>query len=601
MGRRQRASCVTGNHGDDLSLWLCHRVTGQGMSISFADGNGLIAERDAVSGQVPTLIATPDSHYAIAVDGSGNVYFNDYSAGIVAKIPAAFVSPASVTALSTAGSDSPPPVFPANTDLTGVFAPTSDQTWLTFSSVVNGVVNFSFAANTTGLPRTANITLLGRSIAVTQGLAQTITFASPGNVTPGTYTLIATASSGLPITFTSNTTSICTVAGSVLTAAGPGTCFIAASQPGNTTYTPAANVVQDFFVAPSSQTINFGAIGNVPLSTAPFNLTATASSALTVQYVSKTLSVCTVSGSTVTIVTSGGCSITASQPGNANFAAAPPITQHFTVLFLDIQPTDFDASAADLLAQYGITAGCGSNDYCPNDNVTRAQMAIFMVRAIEGGDNFTFSPTPYFTDVQTTDFGFKWIQKMKELGITAGCGTNTYCPNDNVTRAQMAIFIIRARLGVNLAGSPPSFTYSTTSSFTDVAPGDLGFAWIQRMKRDGVTAGCGTNTYCPNDPVTRGQMAIFIMRAAFNLLLPANTPVLTQISPSVLPVRHLGRPFTITGANTNFVQGTTTVSPLPGITIGAVTVNSPTSLTVQLTAAANATVQPLFRHGHNRR
>ena len=176
-----------------------------------------------------------------------------------------------------------------------------------------------------------------------------------------------------------------------------------------------------------------------------------------------------------------------------------------------------------------------NNDYCPNANVTRAQMAIFMVRAIEGGDNFNFSATPYFSDVQTNDFGFKWIQKMKELGITAGCTVTAYCPNDNVTRAQMAIFIVRARLGVNLAGSPPSFSYSTTPSFTDVAAGDFGFAWIQRMKRDGVTAGCTTTTYCPNDPVTRGQMAIFIMRAAFNLLLPANTPVLTQISPSVLP------------------------------------------------------------------
>src|ERR1019366_3124192 len=346
-----------------------------------------------------------------------------------------------------------------------------------------------------------------------------------------------------------------------------------------------------FTVSQAPQTITFAAPGAVTLPASPFTLNATASSGLTVTFTSNTPSVCTVSGSTVTILVSGGCSITASQTGNANYAAAALVTQRFTVLFADIQPTDFDATAAGLLAQYGITAGCGNNDFCPNANVTRAQMAIFMVRAIQGGDNFTFSALPYFTDVQTTDFGFKWIQKMKELGITAGCGTNTYCPNDNVTRAQMAIFIVRARLGVNLAGSPPSFTYSTTPSFTDVAATDFGFAWIQRMKRDSVTAGCTATTYCPNDPVTRGQMAIFIMRAAFNLLLPVNTPGLTQISPSALPVGTSGT-YTITGTNTNFVQGTTTVSPLPGVTIGTVTVNSPTSLTVHLTAAANATPQP---------
>ena len=443
----------------------------------------------------------------------------------------------------------------------------------------------------TSSPEVIVLSTLGYQIA--GNAPQTITFSPLSNVTFGILPLTtsATASSLLAVVFTSTTTSVCTVSGTIVTILAAGTCSITASQPGNTSFAAAPNVVQSFVVALAAQTITFNSINNVPVNTAPFNLTATASSTLPVKYVSNTLSVCAVSGSTVTILISGGCSITASVAPNANYTAATPVTQRFTVLFADIQPTDSDATAADLLAQYGITAGCGNNDYCPNANVTRAEMAIFMVRAIEGGDNFTFSGTPYFSDVQTTDFGFKWIQKMKELGITAGCTATAYCPNDNMTRAQMAIFIVRARLGVNLAGSPPSFSYSTTPSFADVAAGDFGFAWIQRMKRDAITAGCTATTYCPNDPVTRGQMALFIMRTAFNLLLPANMPVLTQISPAVLPAGTSGT-FTITGVNTNFVQGTTTIGPLPGVTIGTVTVNSATSLTVQLTAAANATAQP---------
>ena len=261
------------------------------------------------------------------------------------------------------------------------------------------------------------------------------------------------------------------------------------------------------------------------------------------------------------------------------------------MLFQDVPSAAYFYAAVNLFARQRITSGCGNNDFCPNDNVTRAEMAIFMVRSIEGGDNFSSSATPYFTDVQPGDFGFKWIQKMKELGITAGCSVTTYCPNDSVTRAQMAIFIIRVRLGVNLAGPAPSFSYPSDPLFTDVAAGDFGFQWIQRMKLESITSGCTVNTYCPSDPVTRGQMAVFIMRGAFNQLLPAGAPVLTGISPSTLAPGSSGT-FTITGSNTNFAQGTTTISPIPGVTIGGIAVQSATSLTVGLTAASDATGQP---------
>jgi hypothetical protein len=101
-----------------------------------------------------------------------------------------------------------------------------------------------------------------------------------------------------------------------------------------------------------------------------------------------------------------------------------------------------------------------------------------------GGDNFTYSSTPYFSDVQSSAFGFQWIQKLFELGITAGCATNMYCPNNEVTRDEMAIFIVRAQLGLYLAGSPPLFTYSTTPYFADVPPGEFAFPWIQGLQRE---------------------------------------------------------------------------------------------------------------------
>ena len=82
---------------------------------------------------------------------------------------------------------------------------------------------------------------------------------------------------------------------------------------------------------PGSQTITFGTLGNVTFGVAPFALTATASSGLTVSFASTTIAICTVSGITVTIVSTGLCSITASQPGNGNFSPAPSVTQSFSV------------------------------------------------------------------------------------------------------------------------------------------------------------------------------------------------------------------------------------------------------------------------------
>ena len=213
-------------------------------------------------------------------------------------------------------------------------------------------------------------------------------------------------------------------------------------------------------------------------------------------------------------------------------------------------------------------------------------MAIFLVRALYGGDNFTASTTPYFTDVQPTTFGFPWIQKLHELGITRGCTMITYRPLDEVSRDDMALFLIRLRYGLTIAGNPPTFNYPVTPYFTDVTASDPAFPWVQRLKQDGITSGCTVTTYCPDLEVSRGEMAVFLMRAALNQLLTGPTPLVTQIIPSNLAAGATGT-FTITGANTNFAQGTTALASIPGVTIGPVTVNNPTTITVQLTAAAD--------------
>ena len=166
--------------------------------------------------------------------------------------------------------------------------------------------------------------------------AQTITFGQPPDVTAGApVTLSASASSGLPVSFSSGTLPVCTVAGSAVTTVAAGTCTITASQGGSTYYTAAPPVTQSFQVnpvhtGPAVQTITFGQPPDAKVG-APVTLSASASSGLPVSFSSGTTPVCTVAGSTVTTVAAGPCTITASQGGNSRYAAAPDVSRSFQV------------------------------------------------------------------------------------------------------------------------------------------------------------------------------------------------------------------------------------------------------------------------------
>ena len=178
----------------------------------------------------------------------------------------------------------------------------------------------------------AAATPVDRSFNVTPS-SQTITFGAlssqPLNGAP--FTVSATASSGLAVAFASTAAPVCTVSGATVTTVSGGVCTIQATQSGNATYAAAPSVSQHFTVTPGSQTIVFGALSTQPLGTAPFTVTAAASSSLAVTFTSTTAPVCTVTGAIVTLVSAGSCTIRAAQAGNSSYAAAPPVTQTFAV------------------------------------------------------------------------------------------------------------------------------------------------------------------------------------------------------------------------------------------------------------------------------
>jgi hypothetical protein len=174
--------------------------------------------------------------------------------------------------------------------------------------------------------------------------------------------------------------------------------------------------------------------------------------------------------------------------------------------------TDIGASvfAADIrwIADRGITKGCNppaNSRFCPNDYVTRGQMAAFFTRAL----GYTNAGTGnYFVDTAGSTFKDD-IDKIRVADVTKGCNpptNNKYCPDKFVTRGQMAAFMTRA-FGFTNVGSANYFQDTADSVFkTD----------IDKIRVAGVTSGCNppaNNLFCPKDYVTRAQMAAFLHRA----------------------------------------------------------------------------------------
>ena len=143
-----------------------------------------------------------------------------------------------------------------------------------------------------------------------------------------------------------------------------------------------------------------------------------------------------------------------------------------------------------------ITAGCGGDRFCPGAAVTRGQIASFLVRAL------SLPPTTndFFTDDETSIHEGD-INRLAAAGLTSGCAPNRYCPTVAMTRAEMASFLARA------LGLPATSIDSFTDDETSIHEAD-----INRVAAAGITTGCAPALYCPNQSVTREQMAAFLER-----------------------------------------------------------------------------------------
>ena len=272
------------------------------------DGKQDLATANAGSNTVSILLGVCLDTYTVTYDGNGN------TGGTAPVDPNQYLQGATVSVLDQ-----------------GTLVRTG-YTFANWNTAVNGS-GTSYNPNDTFAMPGGNVTLYAQWMTVNPvNQTITVTTSAPSSADyHSQFTVAATATSGLPVTYSSS--GVCTNSGSTFTmTSGTGTCTVKYDQAGDGNYNPAPQVTESVTVEKASQTISFTLQSSAPKSAGSLALTGSASSDLTVSYASSTPSVAIVSGSALNIVAAGTTTVTASQAGNSNYDSAADVdeTIHIT-------------------------------------------------------------------------------------------------------------------------------------------------------------------------------------------------------------------------------------------------------------------------------
>jgi hypothetical protein len=205
--------------------------------------------------------------------------------------------------------------------------------------------------------------------------------------------------------------------------------------------------------------------------------------------------------------------VTTSSDGWSTRIGAFKIPTCRATTFDDVGTFHFAYLHVEALAAAGLTSGCSTAPplYCPDSAVTRAQMAVFLVRGIHGA---AFVPPPatgtIFTDVPASHPFGRWIEQLSHDGVTAGCATSPPRYCPDASVTRAQMAVFLLRAEHGAGYTPPP---ATGTVFADVPASDPFAPWIEQLAAEGITGGCGGGNYCPGQAVTRAQMAIFLVRA----------------------------------------------------------------------------------------
>ena len=239
-------------------------------------------------------------------------------------------------------------------------------------------------------------------------------------------------------------------------------------------------------------------------------------------------------------------------------------TIHVGKSFTDVPTTHPFYAYVEQLFHLQVTGGCGNGIYCPGAPVTRGQMAVFLLKSEHGAGYPPPACHGLFGDVPCPGGQFvDWIEQLYNEGITGGCRASPllYCPDDPVTRGQMAALLLKTAHGP--AYNPPT----CHGIFDDVpCPGGQFVDWIEQLYNEGITGGCGGNDYCPDASVTRGQMAVFLLRTFAPLNPPVPTPTIPPVTPTATSTATLTPTPTRTGSMPPTPSNTPTATVTPSVT-----------------------------------
>jgi endo-1,4-beta-xylanase len=179
--------------------------------------------------------------------------------------------------------------------------------------------------------------------------------------------------------------------------------------------------------------------------------------------------------------------------------------------FADAPPDHWATHAIELCVDAAIVSGHDDGAYRPGESVTRDQMAVYIARALAGGDGNVpeVTGTPSFPDVDAEHWAFDHIEYAVSAEVVAGYADDRYRPEEEVTRDQMAVYLARARAWVGIDDD----ISGAGDLFEDVPAGFWAGAAIAACLDNGVTHGYEDDLYRPSSVVTRDQMAVFVARA----------------------------------------------------------------------------------------
>jgi hypothetical protein len=185
---------------------------------------------------------------------------------------------------------------------------------------------------------------------------------------------------------------------------------------------------------------------------------------------------------------------------------AGTLKKAWIVDFLDVPPSQQFYNFVTTLVSNAITVGVGGGNYGVDAPTLRQQMAVFLLKGRHGICYVPPACTGTFPDVPCPSTFADWIEALAAEGITGGCGGGNYCPQNPVRRDQMAVFLLKAEHGP--AYLPPP----CAGQFGDVTCPSIFADWIEQLAAEAITGGCGNGNYCPQNPNTRGQMAVFLTK-----------------------------------------------------------------------------------------